>query len=353
MSIVKNIKVETRDVKWISDNFKSGQLIVDNSFQRRYVWLNKDRISLIESILIGFPIPEVYLWQNKTDPDTGVRIHSIVDGQQRLGAVFDFVTDEYALDKKHLEKSDSDFIGKKFSQLNAEQKSLIWGYDFSIRFINSDVSIENITDLFLRLNRTNITLNPQELRNAEFNGEFIKLADEISKCEFWSKYHIFNAGDLRRMTDIQFISTILIFIRMGISEETTQAAINKAYDQYNESYPQSQQDKDLFLSLLDIVSKLLDGKENNLDIAKKKTHFYSLFTLAYYLLNSQLDAGNDYRNIADKLNAWYGHYSNETRFNDDKLNALLYEYRVLSQEGVQKKTNRHRRMEILKEYVTS
>ena len=354
MSIVKNIKVETRDIKWVSDNFKSGQLIVDNSFQRRYVWLNKDRVSLIESILIGFPIPEVYVWQNKTDPDTGERIHSIVDGQQRLGAVFDFVTDGYALEKKFFPKEyNADYIGKKFTELTAEQKSTIWGYDFSIRFISSNVSLDDIKNLFLRLNRTNITLNPQELRNAEFNGEFIKLADDISKYEFWEKYKIFNAGDLRRMTDIQFISTILIFIRMGIAEETTQGALNKVYDQYNESYPQSQEDKELFLFLLDTISNLLNDQENTLEIAKKKTHFYSIFTLAYFLFKSGLDAENNYQHVAGKLNEWYGHYNNETTFNDDAKNILLNEYRVLSQEGVQKKTNRQRRMEILKEVVLS
>ncbi|HAO3406757.1 TPA: DUF262 domain-containing protein, partial [Escherichia coli] len=108
MSIVRNVKVESRDIKWVSDNFKSGELVIDNSFQRRYVWVKKDKVSLIESILLGYPIPEVYLWQNKTDPETGQRIHSIVDGQQRLGAVFDFVTDKFALEKRYLEYKDSD-----------------------------------------------------------------------------------------------------------------------------------------------------------------------------------------------------------------------------------------------------
>lgn len=352
MSIVKNIKVETRDIKWVSDNFKSGQLIVDNSFQRRYVWLNKDRVSLIESILIGFPIPEVYLWQNKTDPETGERIHSVVDGQQRLGAVFDFVTDSYSLDSKYFPKNqNADYIGKKFSELTAEQKSSIWGYDFSIRFINSDVSLDDIKDLFLRLNRTNITLNPQELRNAEFNGEFIKLAAEISKLKFWDKYKIFNAGDLRRMIDIQFISTILIFIRMGIAEETTQTALNKVYDQYNESYPEYFEDKELFSSLLDIVAILIDGRQNTQEIVKKKTHFYSIFTLAYYLLKSNKYSDGKYEDVADKLNEWFSHYNNDTSFDDDVKNNLLSEYRILSQEGVQKKANRQRRMEILKELV--
>ncbi|MDT9792482.1 MULTISPECIES: DUF262 domain-containing protein [Klebsiella] len=353
MSIVRNVKVESRDIKWVSDNFKSGELIIDNSFQRRYVWIKKDKISLIESILMGYPIPEVYLWQNKTDPETGKRVHSIVDGQQRLGAVFDYVSEQFALDRKHLEYQDSNFSGKKFSELEDEQKAMIWGYDFSIRFINNNITIEDIKNLFLRLNRTNTTLNPQELRNAEFNGEFIKLADEISKHQFWKDYNIFNNTDLRRMLDIQFISTILIFIRMGIAEETSQSAINKIYDQYNDEYPEAEDDKELFMNLLHVLNFILKEKENLSYIAKRKTHFYTLFTLSFYIFRIELDKDNDYQSVSSKLEEWFTHYKNETNFENDTIKSLLDEYRLLSQEGVQKKTNRQRRLDILKEYLAA
>ncbi|EOC1292703.1 DUF262 domain-containing protein [Cronobacter dublinensis] len=353
MSIVRNVKVESRDIKWISDNFKSGELIIDNSFQRRYVWIKKDKISLIESILMGYPIPEVYLWQNKTDPETGKRVHSIVDGQQRLGAVFDYVSEQFSLEKKHLEYQDANFSGKKFSELEDDQKAMIWGYDFSIRFINNSITINDIKNLFLRLNRTNTTLNPQELRNAEFNGEFIKLADQISNHSFWKDYNIFNNTDLRRMLDIQFISTILIFIRMGIAEETSQSAINKIYDQYNDEYPEAEEDKELFMELLNVLNFILKGKKNLQYIAKRKTHFYTLFTLSFYIYRIKLDSATNYQYVSTKLEEWFAHYKNETNFENDTVRALLDEYRLLSQEGVQKKANRQRRLDILKEYLSA
>ena len=352
MSIVRNVKVESRDIKWVSDNFKSGELVIDNSFQRRYVWVKKDKVSLIESILLGYPIPEVYLWQNKTDPETGQRIHSIVDGQQRLGAVFDFVTDKFALEKRYLEYKDSDFSGKKFSELDTEQKAVIWGYDFSIRFINNDITIDDIKNLFLRLNRTNITLNPQELRNAEFNGEFIKLASSLSEHQFWTEFKVFNSSDLRRMLDIQFISTMLIFIRMGIAEETSQAAINKVYDQYNETYPEAEQDKELFMDLLNLLANMIRGKQSLEYIAKRKTHLYTLFTLSFYLFKTGIDSDSGYQNVAVKLDEWFNNYINEVDFDDEMVNVLLNEYRTLSQEGVQKNQNRQRRLDILKGYIT-
>ncbi|MER5112095.1 DUF262 domain-containing protein [Serratia marcescens] len=351
MNIVENVNVESRPVKWLSDGLKNGTIIIDDSFQRRYVWILKDKVSLIETILMGYPIPEVYLWQNETDPDTGNTTHSIVDGQQRLGAVQSYINDEFPLEKKSLDNEKVPYCGKKFSELTPEEKSNIWKYNFSIRFINDSIDLEAIKKLFLRLNRTNITLNPQELRNAEFNGEFIKLADELSRMEFWNRYELFNKTDLRRMLDIQFISTLLIFIRMGIAEETTQAAINKVYDQYNDNYPEAEQDRALFESLVDIVDKLICHENKTTEIARKKTHLYTIFNLAYYLLQTEVDKDSNYENVALSLNEWFDKYENGNVFESEDKNSLLNEYRSLSQEGVQKKANRLRRMEILRDYI--
>lgn len=344
------IDVQSRPVKWLIDGLKEKNIIVDNSFQRRYVWILKDKVSLIETILLGYPIPEVYLWQNETDPETGDTIFSIVDGQQRLGAVHSFINDEFKLSKTGIENKDADYAGKIFSQLTPEQKSRLWKYPFSVRFIDENLSKENIVNLFLRLNRTNVTLNPQELRNAEFSGLFIQLADEISKDEFWTDFSVFNKTDIRRMNDIQFISTLLIFVRLGIEEETTQISINRVYDLYNENYPESEDDKKLVLETLEILREIATNKDHILDIIKRKTHFYTLFVYSYYIKAANKTGA--IQTISEALNEWYHHYTNESTFTDIKNKNLLEEYRILSQEGVQKKANRQRRFEILKEYIS-
>lgn len=343
------IDVESRPIKWLVDGITGETIIVDNSFQRRYVWVLKDKVALIETILLGYPIPEVYLWQNETDPETGNTIFSIVDGQQRLGAVQDFINDDFKLSKTGLENKDADYSGKKFSELDPDLKSKVWKYPFSIRFIDESLSKDNIVNLFLRLNRTNATLNPQELRNAEFSGLFINLADDISKEKFWDEFSIFNKPDIRRMNDIQFISTLLIFLRLGIEEETTQSSINRIYDLYNETYPEAENDKELLLSVLSFLSEIIIGKPNLQEIVKKKTHFYTLFVYSYYLVRSNEKERAE--EISQKLEEWYAHYLSDSTFEHDEHRELLDEYRVLSQEGVQKKANRQRRFEIIKDYV--
>jgi hypothetical protein len=151
------------------------------------------------------------------------------------------------------------------------------------------------------------------------------------------------------MNDIQFISTLLIFLRLGIEEETTQSSINRVYDLYNETYPEADDDKEVLLAVLNLLRKLIEGKDHSLEIVKKKTHFYALFVYSYYLYKSNKE--NDIDKISLKLDEWYSHYLNESTFAADNQRVLLEEYRILSQEGVQKKTNRQRRFEIIKEYV--
>lgn len=347
---INYIDVESRPVKWLVDGLRNQTIVVDNSFQRRYVWVQKDRVSLIETILLGYPIPEIYLWQNATDPDTGDTAYSVVDGQQRLTSVQSYINDEFKLVRSALDDKSADYAGLAFSGLSPEQKSTIWKYPFSIRFIKDSVQYSSIVDLFLRLNRTNTTLNPQELRNAEFHGKFIELSAEISENKFWESRKIFSKSDVRRMLDVQFVSTLLLFIRSGIEEETTQAALNRIYDQYNESYPEADNDRDVLVSTLSVVDQLIGNEEYVSQIVRKKTHFYTLFVYGYYVLQKKIDS-TLLDGVAKKLNEWYKKYENDEKFGDPTRDGLLTEYKVLSQEGVQKKANRQRRFEIIKEYV--
>lgn len=347
MRAIDLIKVESKDIKWLTDNLKSGIITVDDSYQRKYIWQPKDKIALIETILLGYPIPEIYLWANDTDPDTGDTMYSIVDGQQRLKTIQKFLNDEFKLKKIGIDNVDADYLGKKFSELSKEHKQEFWRYQFSSRFINNALEKDDIAKLFLRLNRTSTTLNPQELRNAEFNGQFLQLAEDISKNEFWNKHSVFNKSDIRRMQDIQFISTLLIFIRMGIEQDNSQRSINKAYDQFNEDYPESTQDKELVLNILSTVEEMIDGKEVFTSTVKKKGHLYFIFVLAYYIYKVKDTQRIDVSSASSKLESFFTIYEDSSL---EDTNDLVEEYRFLSQEGSKKSHNRQRRYEILKEF---
>ncbi len=347
MSIISNMDTESRPIKWVFDEFKKDNLFVDESFQRNYIWIRKDRVSLMETILLGFPIPEIYLWATGTDPNTGETKYSIVDGQQRLRTIGQFIDGKLKLTDAGLEYQDPSYRGKVFDELAPNLRSALWAYKISIRFIKQAVQRDDIVKMFLRLNRTSNALNPQELRNAEFDGEFLKASEEVASLPFWKKWNVFSEGEVRRMTDIQFASTLLIFIRSGFEDETTQSAINKMYDLLNETYP----DKTADIAKIESTLGLLDGlaSENAAlaDTFQRKTHFYTLFTLAFVAKQQQpLDTAT----LSNALVSWFA-WHDQTTEPPKSLAKSVTEYRRLSQEGVQKKTNRLARHAILTEYA--
>ncbi|RGF49892.1 MULTISPECIES: DUF262 domain-containing protein [unclassified Eubacterium (in: firmicutes)] len=343
MIINDMIKYENQTIKWIATEFNNGNLYVDDSFQRRYVWLKKHQIRLIETILMGYVIPEIYIWKVGTNPDTGDTKFSIVDGQQRIGAIVSFLNGDFKLNKAYLSEKNANYSGKYFSELTPTEKENIWGYSLSLRKILQDVKREDIVNLFLRLNSTDKSLNPQELRNAEYDGLFIKNAMEIARFDFWQKYRVFSADALRRMGDVEFISSLLIFLRKGIESEITQSGINQMYDMYNDQYDEAEEDKTNVECILNQMDKIV-AKDESGEFAKfvrKNTHLYTIFIAIYkILLKYKNMSGEQIKNIIE----FYSKYENSY----DKISM---EYRELFQEGTRAKANRIRRVKILSDVI--
>ena len=342
------IKNDAKDSKWIRDQYNEGLLYVDDSFQRRYVWHEKHKIKLIETILLGYAIPEIYLWDVATDPETGDTKRSIVDGQQRIGALVSFINNEFPLRKSYLDDKEASYVNKKFSDLSPEDKNKIWKYSFTFRIMMEDVSREDIVALFLRLNSTDKSLNPQELRNAEFNGLFLQTAQEIANYDFWNKYKMFTVDSIRRMGDIEFISSLLIFLRFGIASEVTQKAINDAYDLFDKEYAEAESDKDIIQRILKEIEKIIENDMWILTYLHKTTHLYNIFVVTYKAL--MLNGGFSEENIR-KLVDFYKQYEDINEEDETGLSRKAIEYKSLMLDGTRSKQSRIKRSEILSEII--
>lgn len=350
MRVIDAMRNETKSVKWIVDSTKSGNLYVDNSFQRNYVWSRKDQVKLIETILLGYSIPEIYLYNSSIDPETGEERISIIDGQQRIGSIYDFINNDFRLSTSHLsaDYKDASFSNKHFKDLDNDDKKKIWHYPFSARVINTSIGRNELIELFLRLNATDKSLNPQELRNAEFNGEFIKLTESIAEWDFWKK--IFAPGKIRRMSDMEFISQILIYFRFGVESELNQEAINKAYDLFNENYPKKEADYNRFQKIINILDSL-SMTEYLAEFIKKVTHLYTTIITLDYFIQTKTEITDS---ITNRLEYFSRLIWNLELFNkgltESELNALT-DYLQLSTSGTRSKTNRVQRINILKNFL--
>lgn len=231
-----------------------------------------------------------------------------------------------------------------------EDKKAIWSYIFSIRLVRNNVARDNIVKMFLRLNSNNLTLNPQELRNAEFEGEFMQVVSALSEQEFWSKNKIFGIPDRRRMRDISFISTLLVFMKQGIQEDVTEKNLNKIYDLYNNSYPDKDEDVKRFNDLIDFIDKIIDEQETRQKVLKRSVHLYTLFTALYELTLDEnrptdFQIGN-YRKFIDNYDNDEALKANFPGIVDD-----IFIYKGLSKEGTRAQSNRLKRHNIVKKVL--
>ncbi|TVU72750.1 GmrSD restriction endonuclease domain-containing protein [Cobetia crustatorum] len=342
MKLIDSIDIQPQTIKWLSDLNSSGLLIVDDSFQRNYVWTKKNQVQLIESILMGYPIPEIYLWNTGTDSDSGDTCYSIVDGQQRTGAIFQYISNMFKLGDSSLNNNNECYERVKnryFKDLEEDDKKAIWSYVFSVRIIRNSIEREKIVTMFLRLNSNNMTLNPQELRNAEFEGEFMKVAAELSELNFWEKNSLFRIADRRRMRDISFISTLLVFMKQGIQEDIRNSNLNAIYDLYNNHYPSKDKDIERFESVLEKIDSLIDNKIDRIALLRRQVHLYSLFTSIYGITidHPQLSE-SQIQNYCDFID----NYDNEELLESYFPECIkdIYHYKSLAKEGTRDKGNR-------------
>ncbi|WP_199619875.1 DUF262 domain-containing protein [Paenibacillus alkalitolerans] len=345
----------TLTVKEIYDDFKDQKLIIDNSYQRRKVWMTKDNVRLIETILLNWIIPEIFLWPADINPDTGNTITHIVDGQQRINAIIDFISGEYKLQERYLltpVKDRIEFTNMTFSELSPELKKHIWMYSMSIVNIDRNCTIDDIKRMFYRLNLTDYSLNEQEKRNS-LDNDFGNTSKELANDEFWEKHKVFSASDVRRMKDVEYCSGIIILAREGIVDQTTSKKINETYDDLKFDYPDKKENIQLISEAMDIIDKFTNN--DTFSFISKKSQMYTMFSVSIDLLENKIKVTNEMTEKFSLFVRIYNKFKNELDlFINDTHCTQVYEgikkYKLASSEGINKLGNRVIRFEIIKKY---
>jgi hypothetical protein len=279
---------------WFKGVFDRDELELATSFQRNPVWSVRQKASLIETILLEYPIPELYM-QQIIDVN-GHQKHIIVDGQQRIRSVLEFLAGEFELDEESPR-----WPSLAFDDLSPDDRKKVYEYDFLVRLLPEMPDAE-IRDIFQRINRNTVALNAQELRHATYWGPFIKLMEDISDYDFWSQSGIFSANDRRRMLDAEFISEIAVAVLNGLQNKKKN--LEEFYQLYETSFDEAESIKSLFLRVLGEISQLLP------DLAKtrwrKKSDFYTLF-LEFAAHAAELPLSAETRDSASKVLRQFAH----------------------------------------------
>ncbi len=165
---------------------ESGTLVVSPKFQRRSVWTIPQRSYLIDTVLRGLPVPPIYLRVRQSD-DKKRTIREVIDGQQRILAILEFLAGSYRLSRT----LDADYAGKHYDQLAPADQEQLANYSFICESF-AGIDDGKILEIFSRLNTNSVALAGQELRNGKFFGLFKQSVYSLAyeHVEFWRRNKI-------------------------------------------------------------------------------------------------------------------------------------------------------------------
>ncbi len=200
-------------VKSIKEMLAGGDYKLNPEYQRRKRWDNGKKSRLIESFIMNVPLPPIFLYEYEYSK------LEVMDGLQRLTSINDFYTDKFPLEGLEYWK---ELEGKKYSELPQEiQKGIDRRYISSIVLLEETAKTPEEAEklkqiIFERLNSGGEKLEPQETRNALYNGKFnqlcLKLSENDMFRQMWQiplesdgEQKLLTSEAYRKMDDVQLV----------------------------------------------------------------------------------------------------------------------------------------------------
>ena len=186
-------------VKGLHEQWKLGQVVIPD-FQRSYIWSQTQASRLIESFLLGLPVPQVFLYRDRSDPKL-----TVIDGHQRLGAIARFYKGEFRLrgvNSLWNGRAYEELVeGDRFELDNATLRAIV------IRQIQPNDN-SSIYQIFRRLNTGGTQLNDMEIRRAVFQGKANGFLSKLNENAEWREL-IGMPEPAARYRDVELILRIL------------------------------------------------------------------------------------------------------------------------------------------------
>lgn len=152
-------------------------------FQRGFVWNRKQMDRFIESLLLGYPIPGLFLVRQQSD-----KRYLVLDGQQRLGTLRAFYKGIHDGRQFALANVSEDFRGLTYEGLTDAQRRVLDNAFLQATVVSTDGSagsLEAVYQIFERLNSGGTQLTPHEIRVALFAGDFIGALEGLNVLDSW------------------------------------------------------------------------------------------------------------------------------------------------------------------------
>lgn len=155
-------------------------------FQRRFVWTRPQMDKFIESLLLGLPVPGIFLVRDKSNKLL------VLDGQQRLRTLHAFYKGVHAGREFALKHVQAPFRGKKYEDLDDEDRRRIDDSIIHATVLRQEYpsgSQDAVYSIFERLNTGGSPLQPQEIRVALYNGPFLRTISYLNEDDDWRELY--------------------------------------------------------------------------------------------------------------------------------------------------------------------
>lgn len=269
---------------------RNGSLVLSPSFQRRPSWTKQAKSLLIDTIARGYPVPSIFI-RERRNSETLSLYREVVDGQQRLRTLLAFITPDSIPDFDEqtdaftvLPSHNSELKGLTFDRLPRETREEILDYKFSVQVLPSSTADREILKIFARMNATGVRLNDQEIRNAEWFGEFKTIAYALAgeQLDRWRTWHLFTEMNIARMEEVELTSEFLLLISNGRVTGKTKSTIDNAYRDWDEEFPSARATRIRFERTMDLIDAKFDEVlRSGTTTLSSRTTFYSLFASLY------------------------------------------------------------------------
>ncbi|MCI9626066.1 MAG: DUF262 domain-containing protein [Clostridia bacterium] len=242
----------------LKDMCDANDIITNPDYQRNYIYNAKRASSLIESILLGIPIPVVYL----SEEENGT--YSVIDGQQRITSFVNYLKNEYRLTGL---TELSQLNGKYFKDLEKDvQRKLNFS---SLKAICLDKDSQELKyEIFSRLNQGSISLRPQELRNCIYRGSFNTMLKDIAQNNKLLPL-LFHDQNTRSSHEERILRFFVLRDSMILNTTYVNAMNQYMETHQNDSDTDIHKAKILFNGTIDIVKQIL-GEDAFFSCGSKK-----------------------------------------------------------------------------------
>ena len=268
--------------KQLSGMVKNGKIDFNHIIQRSYCWEKSRKSALIESMILGYPIPAVFA--KRMDDGSGKRggnTYYIMDGKQRLSTVKEFLNDEFSLtklapityfDTESDKEVEVDISGMKFSELPDGLKDFLNTVTFAVTYFDN-LTKEEERELFKRLNAGKpLSAKNKTLASAKNIEELL----DIGSHKLFEKM----LSDKARQNKNQAVIVTKVLTMLNNDVENISFA-SKNFNPQIENMEVSNDDKIMLNNMFDFIvsvhDELVDNHEK--DVAKKlytETHLVSL-----------------------------------------------------------------------------